>query len=289
MILLGMYVINPSQVYVEVLWKGVFEGSYLDFWFGPYLNNGYAPFRMTPTWDHLWFLLYLLAYALPLAAIFAFRKRAEPKAIGLDWLVVVPGLWLALTNILVMEVQPVTHAFVNDWANHLRWVGIYAAGVTCAAQPHFWEALRTHRRAFLFAGLVLLGLYLVNLFVDFAAWDATVYALLSGFYGWIAVLVLAGFAAEYCNRNSRALAYLTDAVLPIYVFHQPIMLVFAYWLFPLSLPVPVEALLLIVVTGTGSVLAYEIFARRTRVLRFLFGLKPVPRGFPPAPAGTPAR
>jgi glucan biosynthesis protein C len=283
-ILLGMFVINPPQVYVEVLWKGVFEGSYLDFWFGPYMRNGYAPYRMTPTWDHLWFLLYLLAYALPLAAIFAFRKRAEPKEIGLDWLIVLPGAWLALTNVLVMEVKPVNHSFFDDWANHLRWIGIYAAGVTCAVQPHFWEALRRYRRAFLLAGLVSLTVYFANLIADFGAWDATIYGVLSGFYGWIVVLVLAGYAAEYWNRNSRALAYLTDAVLPIYVFHQPIMLVFAYYLFPLELPVAIEALLLILVTGAGSVLAYEIFARRTRLLRFLFGLKPVRGGSEPAPA-----
>ena len=194
-ILLGMLVINPPQVYVEMLGKGLFEGSYLDFWFGPYLRNGYAPFRMTPTWDHLWFLVYLLAYALALAAIFAFRKRAAPKEIGLDWLVLLPGVWLALTNVLVFEVKPVTHAFVDDWANHLRWIGIYAAGVTCAAQPRFWELLRARRRSFLLAGLVLLALHFASLLADFDAWDATIYSVLSGAYGWIVVLVLAGYAA----------------------------------------------------------------------------------------------
>lgn len=273
-ILLGMFVINPPQVYVEVLWKGVFEGSYFDFWFGPYLRNGYAPYRMTPTWDHLWFLLYLLAYALPLAAIFAFRKRQEPGKIGLPWLIALPVVWLSVGNLLTL-VKPVNHSFFDDWANHLRWIGIYAAGVTCAAQSHFWEALRTHRRAFLLAGLVSLAAYFASLIADFGAWDATIYGVLSGVYGWTAVLVLAGYAAEYLNRSSRALAYLNEAVLPIYVFHQPIMLVFAFYLFPLDLPVPLEALLLVTVTGAGSVLAYEIFARRTRVLRFLFGLKPV--------------
>lgn len=273
-ILLGMFVINPPQVYVEVLSKGVFEGGYLDFWFGPYMRSGFAPYRMTPTWDHLWFLLYLLFYGLGFAAVFALRTRAVPREIGLVWLLVLPGLWLSLANVLVFEVKPVTHAFFDDWANHLRWIGIYAAGVICAAQPRFWEALRARRRTLLAAGGVLLGLHLASNLADFGAWDAGVYSLVSGAYGWVVVLTLSGYAAEYLDRGSRALAYLTDAVLPIYVFHQPIMLVFAYWLFPVRLPVALEVVLLVAVTGIGSILAYELLARRTRPLRFLFGLKP---------------
>lgn len=273
-ILLGMFVINPAQVYVEMLSKGYFEGRYLDFWFGPYLRNGYAPYRMTPTWDHLWFLLYLLFYALGLAAIFALRKRSEPREIGFGWPVVLPGLWLCLTNVLVSEVKPANHSFFDDWANDLRWIGIYAAGVTCAAQPRFWDLLRDRRRSFLAASGVLLVFHAANSLTDLGAWDSVVYGVVSGAYGWLVVLTLAGYAAAHWNRRSRALTYLTDAVLPIYVFHQPIMLVFAYYLFPLRLPVPLEAGLLIIVTGAGSVLAYEIFARRTRPLRFLFGLKP---------------
>ena len=85
------------------------------------------------------------------------------------------------------------------------------------------------------------------------------------------------YAAQYLNRSSELLSYLTEAVLPIYVFHQPVMLILAFFLFPLSLPLGLEVILLITVTGIGSVWCYEILARRTRLLRFLFGLKPKER------------
>lgn len=177
-ILLGMFVINPPQVYVEVLSKGVYAGSYLDFWFGPYLRNGFAPFRVTPTWDHLWFLLYLLVYALGLAAVFAFRKRALPREIGLVWLVVLPGLWLCATNLLVSQLKPANHSFFDDWANHVRWIGIYIAGVTCAGQARFWEVLRLRRQTVLAATLGLLALHLGSSFADLGAWDGVAYYLI---------------------------------------------------------------------------------------------------------------
>ncbi len=79
--------------------------------------------------------------------------------------------------------------------------------------------------------------------------------------------------------------YLTDAVLPIYVVHQPILLVAAYLLLPLSLPVLAEVVLIVAITGLGSLLFYELVVRRWRVIRFLFGLRlaaaPSATGSPP--------
>lgn len=283
-ILLGMLVINPIQVYVEILSNGLFRGNYLDFWFGPYMHNAYAPYRITPTWDHLWFLLYLLVYAMGLALLFIGLKRVKHRDIALPWLIVLPGLWLVFSDLLVYEIQPATLAFFNDWANHIRWIGLYASGVICAGQPGFWEALRSGHRRLALATAALLVLHLASLALDFRRWDTAIYAVVAALFGWSVVLTLCGYAAAYLNRSSSALRYLNDAVLPVYVFHQPILLVSAYLIFPLALPVPVEAALLITVTGSGSLAAYEIFARRTRLLRFLFGLKPAPASAPAARA-----
>jgi len=94
-------------------------------------------------------------------------------------------------------------------------------------------------------------------------------------YGWAVVLTLIGYAAAMLDQRSRALTYLTDAILPIYVVHQPILLVAAYLLFPLLLPVFVEMLLLVLLTAVGSLAVYEVLVRRWKIPRLLFGLKRV--------------
>ena len=58
-VLLGMLVINPVQVYVEFLHKDIISGGYMQFWLGSYLIAEPYPNRIVPTWDHLWFLVYL--------------------------------------------------------------------------------------------------------------------------------------------------------------------------------------------------------------------------------------
>lgn len=277
-ILFGMLVLNPPQVYVEFLTKGLVDSGYLRFWFGSYLMAEPYPGRVLPTWDHLWFLVYLLFYTLGLALIVRMSGRRHQLNAPLWALFVLPGVWLCVSNILVSELNPETHALVDDWANHLRWIGVFAAGVICASRHEFWEAARQHRGRLAGFGSVMLGAHIGNGIywrtgqAD-PVWDGVVYSVIAGIYGWTVILALAGYAAEHLNRRSRALAYLTEAVLPIYVVHQPLLLLAAFLVFPLALPLPVEVSLLAVITCAGSMVVFEVLVRPWGGARRLFGLK----------------
>jgi glucan biosynthesis protein C len=280
-ILLGIFVIIPPQVYVEMLSKGLVDSGYLEFWFGSYLTSASFPNRTLPTWDHLWFLVYLLFYALGLALIFQLRGPKKPHRVNVAVLFVLPGLWLCGSNILISELSPVTQAFVDDWANHIRWIGVFGAGVLCASQDEFWEGVRRIRLGLALFSLVLLAVQLGNGIYWRTGeadpfWDGIAYAVIAGIYGWVVVLALAGYAAEHLNRSSGLLSYLTEAVLPIYVVHQPILLIAAFFLFPAAMPVALEVALLIAITGVGSLAVYQFLVRRFSVMRFLFGLKKIP-------------
>jgi glucan biosynthesis protein C len=69
-LLFGMFIIVPPQAYFEVVYKLAFEGSYLDF-MQRYLaadpnfcrvEEGVRKCLSLPTWNHLWFLIYLWIY-----------------------------------------------------------------------------------------------------------------------------------------------------------------------------------------------------------------------------------
>ncbi len=84
---------------------------------------------------------------------------------------------------------------------------------------------------------------------------------------------LCGYALQHLNKESASLSHFNEAILPIYVLHQPILLICAYYLFPVRLPVILEAALLVVVTGAGALAIYELAIRPFSVMRVLFGLK----------------
>jgi len=272
-ILFGMLVVIPPQTFVELRAKGVTRLGYLDFWVGEYLaadQTLVAPLHKTmPTWDHLWFLVYLLVYALLFALVAAAMRPGPPSARTSPWalpvLLVGPALWLSFANLAILRF-PLTHALVDDGAGHLKWLGIFAVGAIAATCAPFWSFVRDRAATLLVIAVALL--------VARSFTDEPVNAVLSGPYAWATICALCGFAARRLDRPSDTLTHLNEAVLPVYVLHQPILLITAFFLFPWRLPVVVEAIVLTAVTAAGSFAIYETLIRPFGPMRFLFGLKP---------------
>lgn len=277
----GMLLINPLQVWVQLRAQGDTSLPYIDYWLLHYLVADSRYFaalgRPTPTWDHLWFLLYLLAYGLAFAAVVPVI-RTWRRQVPLAVLLVAPGAWMVATNVLIATVAPLTHAFFNDWAAHLKWGGLFAAGALLAGRSEAWEALAVHRWRLLAASAATLCAH----WACHAAWipdqpnptSTIAYWVTDGIYGWLGVLTIAGFARTVLDRPSAALRYLNDAVLPVYVLHQPVLLAAAWLVFPLRLPLPLEAALLVVATGLLPLLTYHLLIRHWRPIRLAFGLRP---------------
>lgn len=287
-ILTGMLLVNPVQVWVELRAEGETALPHLDYWLRHYLLADSAYFaalgRPTPTWDHLWFLVYLLAYNLLFAASFTAFRRATARGWPDLIFIALPAAWMAGTNLLIVWATPVTHALFNDWGAHLKWAGLFLTGAAMAARPGLWDRIGRRRWALAgaaaIAGVLYLGCRLPLLQEEGQpAWTAA-YQVLQGAYGWFSVLAICGFARRWLDRASPALAYLTDAVLPVYVLHQPVLLATAWLLFPQRLPLGLEAGLLILSAAGCPILIYHVLIRPWRPMRVAFGLRP--RASPPA-------
>ena len=93
------------------------------------------------------------------------------------------------------------------------------------------------------------------------------YALLA----WSAMLAACGFAARHLDHDGPARRYLNEAIFPVYILHQTLIVTMAHGMKPLRLAPGIEAVLLIVLTVTLSFGIFEV-VRRVRFLRHLFGL-----------------
>ncbi len=274
----AMLVIVPPQTYFELLQRGRWSGGYLSFWLDHYLRADGTLGVTMPTWNHLWFLVYLLVYGLGLATLAAAWRGRRALACPPALLLLGPAIWVAGANVLASEVRPDTHALVGDWAGHLRWIGLFASGLLAARSDRFWLLLRRRRRALLAVALVLAGIFLVIRLMLHAGWigerwDGPAYAVASGTFGWAAILAILGMAGQHLRRPSRALGYLNVAILPIYALHQTVLIALAVALFPMNLPLWLEGCAIVIGTLGISLAIYESAIRRWSALRFLFGLK----------------
>ena len=160
-LLFGMLVIVVPQAYFEVKTKVPLQlpgdGGYLDFWWA-YLHGGHycrgQDCMVVPTWNHLWFLPYLWAYAW-LAPLLA--KAQGWRSFQLpDWAwCVLPALPLVAVRLWVAPHFPTTHDLIHDFYNHLQYAYLFALGWLCRTPvaDGFWTAVQHQRRVLVLAVL----------------------------------------------------------------------------------------------------------------------------------------
>ena len=298
----AMTVLIVPQSYYELLYKGEIGPGYWRF-YADYLNLARQFSIVTPTWNHLWYVVYLLIYAMIVAALAPLLTRIADGSAArfFAWagagrtglrLVLVPVLPFLFYRFCLSPHYPTTHALVDDWANHANNLTLVFLGYMAARSDAFWasvDALRS--RALLAAVAIATLLTVAYLNASGVRSDA---ALLVGFhalrtiYAWLVILALLGLARRWLDRPGPVLAYLNRAIFPYYILHQTVIVVIGALLIPLRLPALVEAGIIVAGTVTGCAVLYEAI-RRIPPLRPFFGLPFLDRrdAAParPAPAG----
>ncbi|WP_280152704.1 acyltransferase family protein [Piscinibacter sp. XHJ-5] len=286
-LLCGMLVVVPPQAYFEVVHKHGFDGGYLDF-MTLYLR-GYGGFcdgsrcLILPTWNHLWFVAYLWVYCMLLWALLKWRPALLDTLAGQTgrrlsgpWLVVLPIVVLTLLRMLLAGRFPVTHALVDDWFNHAQYLAVFLLGAVWARQPAVWpriEALRWTALAVALTGWAAMLAMSARFGMPSSAPGAAVFAWRAVYSAtqWCAILAAIGFAYRHLNVGHRLHRYLVDAVFPVYILHQTLIVVLAQVLRPLGWAPALEGPLLVAATFVLSFAGYEA-VRRVPMLRPWFGL-----------------
>lgn len=284
----GVFLVVPPQAYYELLGKGEIVAGYLKF-YATYLSADQNYSITLPTWNHLWYVAYMLVYTM---AVLPFMPIINRMAAAMDTplferilargrVLVLPGLLFVLYRFTTDVWFPnETHALVVDWGAHARYFSYFLLGLFLAKNATFWRMIAGVRRAgpFVAVGLaiILSTLWANRDWVDDQPVLLFVLHVLRPMYAWAVIAALLALAQQYLNSKSPLLAYLTTAVFAFYILHQTIIVVAGVWLSGFGLPVAVEFMALVVITFGGCYGLYELLIRRVGFLRPLFGvvLKP---------------
>jgi glucans biosynthesis protein C len=275
-LLCGMVLVVPPQPYVEVMQKLGYGGSYLDF-LGLYFTGykGFCPSArciVLPTWNHLWFLPYLWLYSVLLFGVLACWPQAlvrvarlAHRALAGVWLMVLPMALIFVLRVLLSKRFPSTHALVGDHFNHSIYFVMFIAGAMFATAPPMWDRLARRRWPALLLALALWA-ELVLVRPAGLLQDLVVAGL-----QWCALVAAIGWARQHLNVDHPWRVRLTEAVFPVYILHQTIIIVLLWWLLPLHWPALLEAPLLVLLTFFFSAAGY-LLLRRFALLRPWFGM-----------------
>jgi len=297
-LLFAMFLIVPPQVYYELVQSEGYSASYFEF-LQLYLDTStimYSEHQLLTsrtglplgliTYNHLWYLLYLFVYTLVYIAI-------KPLLVKINWqkttgktsaiaIVAIPfTLVLSYDFILLPYFPDDTFVLIGDWYNHALYFTVFMLGYGLAKSPNIWETLINNRKIWLVLAITSYSLVIIRFN---RAWgfdvDYNSASMLTQFFinviwsgnkvFWI--LAILGFSGAYLNKKNPILTYMNEAILPWYILHQSLIIIFAMWLAKFELGPVFEPILLILFTFVGCTIGYEVI-KRFVVTRFIFGLK----------------
>ncbi|HEV8690020.1 MAG TPA: acyltransferase family protein, partial [Ideonella sp.] len=235
-----------------------------------------------PTWNHMWFVAYLWVYSVWLwgllklwpSALDALARMAGRRLAG--WgLLLWPIALLALVRCTLVGRFPQTHALVDDFYNHALYLSVFLLGAVLA-RWNGWAGFERWRWGALVASLLLWAVITgyfayYNGDVEPPDWLRQLQRVGYGALQWLAIAAALGFAHRHWNRDHRWRATVVEAVFPVYLLHQTVIILLARWLRPWQLAPAAEAPLLIAGTALACVAGYLV-AARLGPLRVLFGL-----------------
>ncbi len=134
------------QAFYELYYKGETGPDILAFW-AQYLDFDLEFSIITPTYNHLWYVVYVLDLHSPAggpaaaAAADSASRRTGVRRMGSAALILVPAGWFAVLVLTMGDEFPVTHALVDDWFNHATSFSILLFGWFAAKSPGFWRTV----------------------------------------------------------------------------------------------------------------------------------------------------
>jgi hypothetical protein len=287
-LIIFMVVLFPVLGY---FWPSIIDIHSIDyltqFWPWCLKTTFYSDITGGPNWAHMWFVGYLFIYSMILLPAFL-RIRAGKSLLvesisrfvtGRRGAIFLMGIPLALTFAILAPIWPFfRNNLYSDWGYFTYNLAAFVFGFIIARDPRWSRAIDRHTAVSLILGIVFSSAKLAMelRFPSFSTPAHTphyaFYALVAGLNTWFWVTAILGIARRSLSFTNGFLRYFNRISYPFYIFHLVIIPVAGYYLTRMRLGIGAEFVMLCAASFVICVLCCEL-VKRTRVLRFLFGVK----------------
>ena len=302
LLLIGIFVIAPPQVYLERLINGEFSGTFFE-WYPHYFEGDYPQGNFAISGIHLWFLWFLFIYTLVLLPLFIPKRKTGVSIISRfsnlfqkPWTLFL--LFVPLGAIAPLEIYSTRLA--GGW-DILPYLIFFIYGYLIFSNERIQESIRRYCTVSLTAAFILTILYL---YLEFSAvlpkissHMLTEYRVLImslsgksvnppnltlawiGFFelrslvAWCWMIAILGFGSRFFNFHNKFLAYANEAVLPFYILHLTIINIIGFFVIQWNIGIAKKYIIIAITSFLITMIIYELLVRRVNVLRILFGMK----------------
>ncbi|WP_442599671.1 acyltransferase family protein [Neobacillus sp. D3-1R] len=268
-LLFGVFVLTPPQVYIERITNQQFRGTFFEF-FPHYFDGVYLEFYGTGNFAffglHLWYLLVLLIFSLLSLPILTKIKVADKFSLThyvlFSFILFILSVFVEIVNL-------------GGWGLPFYFV-IYLVGYIYFSQDSFRNFYRKNGLWIGFIALLTSVLY-IYWFLKGMPKNGTLLSLcftyLKVLNGWNWLIFIFYLGNKYLAAPKKGLKYVSQASMPFYVLHQPIIVSLGFYLYQQSWNIPSKLLFLCFVSFGIIMFLYHFVIQRVYILRVLFGLK----------------
>ena len=255
--------------------------------FGEYLRSGHilASFVDGRGIAHLWFLVNLLLYFLLFAlAVFLLRGSAIGHKLVLGCVRITPirhpALLLILLPLLNVAVLALLHAVpalyttvVVPVPDLLLYAPFFCFGLMMFAVPKALLVMTEADPGVLLVTLAAAGAALEHPFGGTGLAANTIEAYFGCLLSWLGAYWTLVFFKTLCNRATPLFKVLADSSYTIYLFHELVVILFAWWLLGSDASIYAKFVVIVVATFVVTLSLDRLVIRRADVLAVLFNGK----------------
>ncbi|MDH4139990.1 MAG: acyltransferase family protein, partial [Coriobacteriia bacterium] len=224
---------------------------------------------------HLWFILFLLVLSLVALPLFLWGRGEKGSAFMRKFCRALAhplGALLAAFVILVGDALPDLEGL-----NPFYYLAFFVLGYVAFCSTEFAVSAERYRWPAL-----LLGTGLSVFWVATWEWrdslpDPSIERAVATYFGmlatWLVIAGLIGWGRRYLDWTSDRLSYHAEASYPIYILHQTVIVILAWYVVRLAVAWQLQWTVLFLASIAVTFAAYEV-VRRVSPLRFFFGMRP---------------
>ncbi|QEE18084.1 acyltransferase family protein [Promethearchaeum syntrophicum] len=276
----GLLIIVPPQPFLAAKYFTGYSGTIFDFYL-TYFQTGFQDitgYRGTFTPAHLWFIIIL--FALSIISIPFFKMLNSPRGVKLieKYFHNLNFIRIFIIPTIIIAISLISPRIVGK--NIVYYFVIFLLGFLIIGNSQVEEFILQKRKIWLIIsiiGLIFVTVYYAVRFysdVNFGNFHILFSILDESITMWAIILVSLGYSNKYLNKSNKIHEYFTRASYPLYILHQTVIIVVAYFVVQWSVIYWVKFILIILLAFGGSMIIYELI-RRIKVLNWAFGMKNV--------------
>lgn len=273
--LFGIIIIVPPQTYLARLWRGERNINYFSHLKKFFTNiSDFMGFDGNFSPAHLWFIIFLFLISILGILIIKCMKTTVGKVISNKVKLIILGkralLWI-LVLLIILEMIP-TLGGKGLFTNLL----LFILGYLVYSDNEAIQRLSNNRRLFFKLTVFVIFTGVIYFFLIRERQNINVIyildIILKSTLSLIIGITIVGYGIRYLNKKNKVLDYLNKASFPVYILHQTILLVLAFYILQLELSAWISILLIISLSLGLTFIAYEI-SRRIKGMDILLGMK----------------